>query len=93
MGLTILLSIILPDTTKKCDRNYYTKPMLPVTLRIIMSLWTTMTTSLTTKDTTLLPLPLQHLCHLSASRRRSRYRLLTPNVLLCKIALIRVRVY
>jgi hypothetical protein len=32
----------VPDTTKKCDCNYYVKPMLLVTLQIIMSLWTTL---------------------------------------------------
>jgi hypothetical protein len=36
---TILLNIILHTTTKRCNHNIYTKPMLPVTIQIIMSHW------------------------------------------------------
>jgi hypothetical protein len=83
-------NIILHNITKKCDCRSVTKPILPVLVQIIMSLWTIMMMMIT-QDTMLLPLLLHHQ---SASHQpSSRSRLLTLNALICKLVLICVRVY
>jgi hypothetical protein len=73
----------------RCDHNFYTKPMLPVTIQIIMCHWTMMMPMM---PTVIMPL-LLHLHHQSAFHQPSRSRLLTLNVIPYNLVQIRVRVY
>jgi hypothetical protein len=79
-GPIILLNIILPNTTRKCDRKYYTKSILLATQTIIMSHW-------------MMKKPKQQHRRTLHFPRLSISRCLTPNALLYKIVRIRVRVY